>query len=1651
MATNIDFGTGQKVTSQDTSLEKGNIIELGEGIKPDLFKLQNKLSIGVDDKEIPVDNKYPALANIDEVDYNFEKLDMFGIQDYIPFGNEIKVVKDRFRDVVNFKKLTPLVQTKNFYDDRDDPGGIGRSDDVDMLYFATGVKNKEGNIISFPGETLKERASLPIDQKFAFADRQQAVSFVEQWGKTTQDSVENEIPFDKALTEELAIPAIGNVASQNVLENSISMPEWLYTPIKDDILNPDGKTPYQLYIDGGGNSDLTKIFFGRQLNRMLIKQGITDKRTRLGIIRQEKSFGAALGIMATDLDKIGGNVREALRFPISMVGWLGGEIMQALIGEGEDGNLMDSAERHKVYERYLPEMAVVIQDRLAQNNVSVTYQEAQLMARNYSGIGTAAIGMLAEIAVPSSIAMRVKSAFGKKSQEQFEKYYQQVKGPNGTARKSTDAQVFAQFIDMKARSNLLLTSPLILANVFKVSQYTKGIARGADNVRVAINRIMVTNRSAAGMQLKDAAQLLPENRAEVAALIGMHTSLVTQRAAQIRRAKIRNSDPDLSASIKELDEQIEATTIEIQRMAALSKTPRYMREANVSNRAMIIGGAVGNQIAQQYGFDPQLGELGGLFTGLFLRNGGNKAGSGIMWVKRNILGGITGRTMEFATDLAQKMTTFSPEFAAAVKARMSYFQDLRIILAEAGVPPELLKSSFAKMSGLSYLQILEEGDRLNIRAKSLLDFKKLETLQENAGVQVELINELRSAIATMEGVEGVKNAESAQNLLKMMKATLQDAESSVKQLDSDINTISKFGEKRVLDYIGGKLDGDSLLDVTTNDRMDTALINIGINKTKLIPKSEVNQINTALNNSHKEVATETSKIANLLLAQGKLTVASSTTQRANKSFIDSKKLTPSLFNTAGKLTSMLIESKYATRHNVAGTNYRLLDNGTFVTADNKVVGANPYVDGTNALFDFIESVAINSDTYGIGLLNSSKGVPTGQQTKIFKVFDEIVGTFISEAANKKGMDPVDMKRMLLDSLRDSGKYNEKLSDNLNIAQELKKSTPDGASLNTVKLSFDQLKEFRSALSHLSWKATQSENLSAASTYGNIDEILKGQMNSFVVDTVNGPTAIGELYVKRNGKLDPVSTVLKDANSDWSSFKSHFFRGTVANWMGKGKGGFRKKGKINADNPLGIEYGVKPEQWLNVKSFLSKTPQERLGIFEEMSNGLGELQTVNNQKLTELHGTYRINPDSADGKAFGAILNNVVAEYMNDVIKNSSGPVSYNMIQKKLDELQDMFVGTTRNGERKSLINIRKVYGEQFSFKPEIIGEEKYNKQMSKADSAIKTNVDILADKGRDIRDGIIAAKTILAKYNPENVAKGNLTEMLFENGGLRLENFKESLNTIRKRSGKGEYSNDQVNQIMDALLSDTIDNVVFVPTGNFSTASKKTSGVYEAPDIIMETDMDINKLKQLIGYGDEVKAGVIKDVIGEKKYKVYTAIIEFGESNKLRPAEATNLTGVPRAFSLESYISRFYSINRGVISARYVGTEAILQQMRLKNMKYMKAMLSSPEAAELFMKSIQSGKPLTAVEEEAFFNALAVGVAYVSTHHEVINRVDVGNQYKIYQEGNKNITSKNYPEYGKSGFTMDNKNFDKVKRLNEAIQRQKNTPFPLGSNTSYQN
>ena len=78
---------------------------------------------------------------------------------------------------------------------------------------------------------------------------------------------------------------------------------------------------------------------------------------------------------------------------------------------------------------------------------------------------------------------------------------------------------------------------------------------------------------------------------------------------------------------------------------------------------------------------------------------------------------------------------------------------------------------------------------------------------------------------------------------------------------------------------------------------------------------------------------------------------------------------------------------------------------------------------------------------------------------------------------------------------------------------------------------------------------------------------------------------------------------------------------------------------------------------------------------------------------------------------------------------------------------------------------------------------------------------------------------------------------------------------------------------------------------------------------------------------------------------------------------------------MESYISRFYAINRGVISPRYVISEASLQQFRNKRYNTLRSILSDPELGGMFLEMVRTGKPLTAKREADFYNILVASYA----------------------------------------------------------------------------
>ena len=64
---------------------------------------------------------------------------------------------------------------------------------------------------------------------------------------------------------------------------------------------------------------------------------------------------------------------------------------------------------------------------------------------------------------------------------------------------------------------------------------------------------------------------------------------------------------------------------------------------------------------------------------------------------------------------------------------------------------------------------------------------------------------------------------------------------------------------------------------------------------------------------------------------------------------------------------------------------------------------------------------------------------------------------------------------------------------------------------------------------------------------------------------------------------------------------------------------------------------------------------------------------------------------------------------------------------------------------------------------------------------------------------------------------------------------------------------------------------------------------------------------------------------------------------------------IPAGLSVESWISRLYSINRGIISPKYVATEAALLALRKRSATAMARILSDPKAGEAVRLLLEKG------------------------------------------------------------------------------------------------
>lgn len=143
--------------------------------------------------------------------------------------------------------------------------------------------------------------------------------------------------------------------------------------------------------------------------------------------------------------------------------------------------------------------------------------------------------------------------------------------------------------------------------------------------------------------------------------------------------------------------------------------------------------------------------------------------------------------------------------------------------------------------------------------------------------------------------------------------------------------------------------------------------------------------------------------------------------------------------------------------------------------------------------------------------------------------------------------------------------------------------------------------------------------------------------------------------------------------------------------------------------------------------------------------------------------------------------------------------------------------------------------------------------------------------------------------------------------------------------------------------------------------------------------VDTRKLVDLVGDANgtetqRIAAANLELVLGKEHYDDVKAITDY-LARKNEVYENVNITGEARALSIESWLSRVYSIARGVVSPRYVVSEAVIQSSRLASQSAFAKAVADPEIARHIAEIVRTGKIPTGKEARRFEEAMITSIA----------------------------------------------------------------------------
>ena len=245
---------------------------------------------------------------------------------------------------------------------------------------------------------------------------------------------------------------------------------------------------------------------------------------------------------------------------------------------------------------------------------------------------------------------------------------------------------------------------------------------------------------------------------------------------------------------------------------------------------------------------------------------------------------------------------------------------------------------------------------------------------------------------------------------------------------------------------------------------------------------------------------------------------------------------------------------------------------------------------------------------------------------------------------------------------------------------------------------------------------------------------------------------------------------------------------------------------------------------------------------------------------------------------------------------------------------------------------------------ELLNTRKYSEQMNRA----KIENDRLINKGKKEAESTLKIHTtligdLLNKSGIKEVSKiknyDDFKTMFIDNidGPIKLED-----SIVKAAAGKAKKEK-QIRAHVKDITIEAIDRAFrkddVVSTGLGYERIFDHKGLTE----YLQDKRNIDTLKKIIG----------KDT--HKRLLRLSEVLNVLNANADEFLKRSNMTvKVPTGLGLNSWISRVYSVSRGVVSPKYVATEALLLAMKIKNINSVAALLDDPKTLDALLDILEN-------------------------------------------------------------------------------------------------